>query len=424
MFSLKDKHKLNNNSVTKINYNKSTNSIDYTLLPKKIIKAITTYSAQQPHELSFEKGDFFHVVGRQNDRHWFAVNNPLTNVSGLVPVHCFEVVDKTPRISSKLPLLDSTSCYGTMLYDFVAERPDELSCKTNDTIMVISKVNNEWYLAETIGDLGRRGLVPISFVKLQDFTNQSPRSLYGQPFNHSQKSTNLRPNSTFIAIKRRKPKCQSSHSSPRPSVELISNVVAITVNSFIWECDRYWFVLFATVDNGRHHFYKFHLRLLHEREDSLESLPWMPEPLEIVDDIITEQRREDLDDYCKWLLAYNQHELFELKKGDVETDYAPKKGSRVVKSAPLPFSPLPTTKGDMVKIKIVHQDDIFAVKLPADCTLLELRHRVKERLGGDGGGKLKYKNDSGVVMPLNTDTDMEQAFSLAIQCGKLTVVVE
>jgi bud emergence protein 1 len=87
-------------SLSSSSSSSSSSPIDYALLPKKIIKATLSYTAQSQHELSFEKGDFFHVVGRENDHHWFAVNNPLTNVHGLVPVSYFQVVDKATRTMS------------------------------------------------------------------------------------------------------------------------------------------------------------------------------------------------------------------------------------------------------------------------------------------------------------------------------------
>lgn len=65
--------------------------------PKKIIKALYDYQAQGPHELSFSQGDFFHVVGRENDDQWFEACNPATNSKGIVPVSYFQVLDKSER---------------------------------------------------------------------------------------------------------------------------------------------------------------------------------------------------------------------------------------------------------------------------------------------------------------------------------------
>ncbi|CRK48873.1 hypothetical protein BN1723_008231 [Verticillium longisporum] len=35
--------------------------------PKKVIRALYDYEAQSEQELSFSRGDFFHVIGKEND---------------------------------------------------------------------------------------------------------------------------------------------------------------------------------------------------------------------------------------------------------------------------------------------------------------------------------------------------------------------
>lgn len=66
-------------------------------LPKKIIKALHDYNAKSPAELSFKKGDFFHVTGREHDPEWFEACNPASNSQGLVPVSHFQVIEKNER---------------------------------------------------------------------------------------------------------------------------------------------------------------------------------------------------------------------------------------------------------------------------------------------------------------------------------------
>lgn len=58
--------------------------------PKKVIRALQTYKAKAPQELSFEKGDFFHVVEDVNAGQWYQAHNPATGARGLVPAAMFE----------------------------------------------------------------------------------------------------------------------------------------------------------------------------------------------------------------------------------------------------------------------------------------------------------------------------------------------
>lgn len=41
--------------------------------PKAVIRALYDYTRASPQELSFSKGDFFHVVGDAQDINWYAL---------------------------------------------------------------------------------------------------------------------------------------------------------------------------------------------------------------------------------------------------------------------------------------------------------------------------------------------------------------
>ena len=48
--------------------------------------------------------------------------------------------------------------YGVVVYDFKAERPDELDAKEGEAIIVIAQSNPEWFVAKPITRLGGPGL--------------------------------------------------------------------------------------------------------------------------------------------------------------------------------------------------------------------------------------------------------------------------
>ena len=60
--------------------------------------------------------------------------------------------------------------YGIVLFDFNAERPDELEAKQGEAIIVIAQSNPEWFVAKPIGRLGGPGLIPVSFIEIRDMT--------------------------------------------------------------------------------------------------------------------------------------------------------------------------------------------------------------------------------------------------------------
>lgn len=54
------------------------------------------------------------------------------------------------------------------MFNFEAERADELDAKQGEAIIVIAQSNPEWFVAKPIGRLGGPGLIPVSFVELRD----------------------------------------------------------------------------------------------------------------------------------------------------------------------------------------------------------------------------------------------------------------
>jgi bud emergence protein 1 len=130
----------------------------------------------------------------------------LQGARGLVPVGYFEIVGKQARNSGGSNKSDQTyvaagnhdsgyadnnsngalgpdrsmrmsrsmkqgaMVYGVVMYDFKAERPDELDAKEGEAIIVIAQSNPEWFVAKPITRLGGPGLIPVSFIEIRDMT--------------------------------------------------------------------------------------------------------------------------------------------------------------------------------------------------------------------------------------------------------------
>lgn len=58
--------------------------------------------------------------------------------------------------------------YGIVMFDFQAERADELEAKAGEAVIVIAQSNKEWFVAKPIGRLGGPGLIPVGFVEIRD----------------------------------------------------------------------------------------------------------------------------------------------------------------------------------------------------------------------------------------------------------------
>ncbi|KAJ3543600.1 hypothetical protein NM688_g5837 [Phlebia brevispora] len=153
--------------------------------PKKVIRAIAPYKAVAPQELSFEKGDFFHVMNDAPQGQWYEAHNPVSGARGLVPRSYFEEFTKggamprtpmpTPGNRPESPSSPKLQAfYAIVQHDFAAERADELDAKAGDAITVVAQSNREWFVAKPIGKLGRPGLIPVSFVEIRDPATNSP----------------------------------------------------------------------------------------------------------------------------------------------------------------------------------------------------------------------------------------------------------
>lgn len=133
----------------------------------------------------------------------------MPDARGLVPVSFFQALGRTerdsgqsdsgPRLPAKkedhdsgfsesntvppTPALSQRSSkslgktgamvYGIVMYDFEAERPDELDAKAGEAIIVIAQSNPEWFVAKPIGRLGGPGLIPVSFVEIRDMATDT-----------------------------------------------------------------------------------------------------------------------------------------------------------------------------------------------------------------------------------------------------------
>jgi hypothetical protein len=171
----------------------------------QVIRALYDYEAQSSQELSFSKGDFFHVIGRENDQDWYEACNPsLPDARGLVPVAFFQALGRTERdsaqsdngrpptakgpdhdsgysehaphpITTAVPITHRSTkssdidnkIFANVMYDFEAQRADELGATKGEQIIIIAQSTPEWFVAKPIARLGGPGLIPVSYVEIR-----------------------------------------------------------------------------------------------------------------------------------------------------------------------------------------------------------------------------------------------------------------
>lgn len=338
------------------------------LSPEKVIKAKTNFKENTANGISFNEGDFFYVID-ENDQ-WFEALNPSTGIQGLVPREYFEVFDKkryslTNRVSTELPgnaTIRSNSSkrssattesqkmgslYAIVLYDFKAEKPDELTSYVGENLFICAHHNYEWFIAKPIGRLGGPGLVPVGFVSIIDIKTgyatgndvkedidsvhlptiqewkrnvakyKASNIALGQ-VDHSQ-------NNEAISHKGGRGSSYDNYPTSQQSVDIehVHNVIIdAAINSFKFEDNKYWFLLECQLSSGKirylkryyQDFYDLQVQLLDnfpsesgKLRDSTGKwtkriIPYIPGPVPYVTDSITSKRKDDLNIYVKELI--------------------------------------------------------------------------------------------------------------------------
>ncbi|KAK9762660.1 bud emergence protein 1 [Basidiobolus ranarum] len=316
------------------------------IIPKKVIRALHNFHSETPYQLSFQKGDFFHVIGNEEDNHWWEATNPMTQVRGMVPVSYFEVIDKkkisgssdsktSPRVNRPRNSSNAQpAILGHVLYDFESQSPEELSAEAGDHVIIVGKSNNEWLIAKHIGKLGGLGLLPSSYVEIKDARTGLPivninefleGMLPGSNTNkhtpvveqknevrfHEKAKVNgvsidtsfaLRPNNSQTSIEGLSPREQATRAG---------------VSTYFKQDECYYFEVQITLLDGHNRvlyklyedFYDFHVALLKAYPKEAGSagqyriIPYMPGPVTLIDESITIRRCHELNIYVKQLFG-------------------------------------------------------------------------------------------------------------------------
>lgn len=269
--------------------------------------------------------------------------------------------------------------YGIVMYDFVAERADELNAKAGEAIIVIAQSNPEWFVAKPIGRLGGPGLIPVSFIEIRDMATDRAIVNPGDAIKQAgvprveewKKMAAEYKNSSItlgkfeagqqqmeqgmerLSLQQQADGQSGGHSraqSTQQATRHVSNStsdlyapIQARIPRYCFAEEKYWFVIEAMLEDGRHwelsryyeDFYDFQIALLTEfpteagnTGSQKRSLPYMPGPVSYVTDAITEGRLHNLDAYVKNLLGQPAYisrctlvkQFFAPREGDYEMD--------------------------------------------------------------------------------------------------------
>lgn len=370
--------------------------------PSEVAQATRSHIARNNNELSFKKGDFFHIVARNvvASDGTIEIFDPIHGSRGRAPASCFKFFEKTHnsitspisapnsdtessnrgssniRINSTSSSVSSKhekptgSLFGVVLYDFKAERSDELSVNAGDIIYICAHHEFEWYIAKFLNKVGEVGLVPVSYVQLIDAVTRIP---FKESFRLIIEGENLPTVDEWKAIKNKhkaSSKNVGSNSQRNTHNSNHSNLYIFPVNpnieSFSSTNNKFWFLIKVTMsDNStrmlcRYYedFFNFHQKLLstfpHEggkfdTKDRRERiLPFIPGPVVDVTENLCHKRLIDLNDYLIQLLSLPDYiskcplvqSFFDIMDGDEDSHHPSNRSGLAVE----PQRPAPNLK--------------------------------------------------------------------------------
>ncbi|CAL1546145.1 unnamed protein product [Lymnaea stagnalis] len=120
-------------------------------------KAMFNFTAQNPRELSFRKGDTLYLL-RQIDKNWFEGEHH--GQAGIFPVNYVEVM--TSIEAARLAAMDAEG-QGRARYNFTGQSSVELSLRKGEFVTLLRRVDDNW-LEGRVG--GRQGIFPVAYVEI------------------------------------------------------------------------------------------------------------------------------------------------------------------------------------------------------------------------------------------------------------------
>ncbi|XP_076037755.1 uncharacterized protein LOC143023129 isoform X2 [Oratosquilla oratoria] len=132
-------------------------------------RAIFSFKAQYPNELSFRKGDIIHLI-KHIDSHWTL--GMLADSKGIFPSSYMDIIVDCPFSSEQMFLArrdDSASyhnyqSHATALYNFKGEQPGDVTLSKGEVVKITKIVDNNWVVVET--KEGACGMCPKNYLSI------------------------------------------------------------------------------------------------------------------------------------------------------------------------------------------------------------------------------------------------------------------
>ncbi|XP_014447868.1 sorbin and SH3 domain-containing protein 2 isoform X3 [Tupaia chinensis] len=153
-------------------------------------KAVYDFKAQTSKELSFKKGDTVYIL-RKIDQNWYEGEHhgrvgifPISYVEKLTPP------EKTQPARPPPPAQPGEIGEAIAKYNFNADTNVELSLRKGDRIILLKRVDQNWYEGKIPGT-NRQGIFPVSYVEVVKKNTKGAEDYPELPIPHSYSSDRI-----------------------------------------------------------------------------------------------------------------------------------------------------------------------------------------------------------------------------------------
>ncbi|XP_028613518.1 sorbin and SH3 domain-containing protein 2 isoform X9 [Grammomys surdaster] len=153
-------------------------------------KAVYDFKAQTSKELSFKKGDTVYIL-RKIDQNWYEGEHhgrvgifPISYVEKLTPPEKAQPARPPP------PVQPGEIGEAIAKYNFNADTNVELSLRKGDRIILLKRVDQNWYEGKIPGT-NRQGIFPVSYVEVVKRNTKGPEDYPDPPLPHSYSSDRI-----------------------------------------------------------------------------------------------------------------------------------------------------------------------------------------------------------------------------------------
>ncbi|ROT61728.1 hypothetical protein C7M84_020468 [Penaeus vannamei] len=150
------------NSLTSPGYNEDNTGIE------PYGRAVFSFSAQYPNELTFKKGDIIHLI-KHIDSHWTL--GRIGEASGIFPTSYVDIIVNCLHSEEEMFLSRSEGLPQTVYlghaqaaYDFKPSESGDVSMSKGDILKILKFVNDNWVIVENTN--GSKGMCPRNYLHM------------------------------------------------------------------------------------------------------------------------------------------------------------------------------------------------------------------------------------------------------------------